>query len=111
VLRADETRALELLLDDEVDLGRVTVVPPETPEVAAATMTLKLREDRPHHIGLEYACDGACLVVVARPWAPGWRAEVDGVRAGLVRANGAGLGVVVPPGRHHVTLGYRPWSR
>jgi hypothetical protein len=110
VLRADENRALELLLGDEVDLARVTVVPPGTPEVRAAAMTLDLLEDRPHRLELDCACDGPCLVVVARPWAPGWQAEIDGVPAGLVRTNVAGLGVVVPAGRHHVSLGYRPWS-
>jgi uncharacterized membrane protein YfhO len=54
-------------------------------------------------------CDGPCLVVAARPWAPGWRALVDGRPALLVRANLAGLGVVVPAGEHGVELDYNPW--
>ena len=54
-------------------------------------------------------CDGPCLVVVAQPWAPGWRAKVDGEPVPLVRTNIAGLGVVTPAGRHSVAFEYRPW--
>ena len=52
----------------------------------------------------------ARLVVVAQPWAPGWRATVDGERAPLVRTNVAGLGVVTTAGRHSITFEYHPWS-
>jgi len=110
VIRAEEARATELLLGDTLDLGRVTVVPPETPVIAADAMMLDVLDDRPHRLELECACSGPCLVAVARPWAPGWQAEIDGVRVGLVRTNLAGLGVVVPSQRHRVVLAYSPWS-
>ena len=49
-------------------------------------------------------------MVLAQPWAPGWRAEVDGQQTNLVRTDVAGMGVVTPPGRHQVRLTYHPWS-
>jgi uncharacterized membrane protein YfhO len=48
-------------------------------------------------------------VVAARPWAPGWRAFVDGAELPVVLANLAGLGVVVPAGEHRVAFEYHPW--
>jgi uncharacterized membrane protein YfhO len=54
--------------------------------------------------------DGPCLLLLARPWAPGWQARVDGAPANLVRANLAGLGVLVPAGEHAAELRYRAWS-
>jgi uncharacterized membrane protein YfhO len=47
-------------------------------------------------------------VVVMDPWYPGWRAEVDGQRAPLLRADYAFMAVPVPAGRHEVVLRYRP---
>lgn len=48
------------------------------------------------------------LLVVMDPWYPGWRAEVDGQRAPLLRADYAFMAVPVPAGRHEVVLRYRP---
>ena len=47
------------------------------------------------------------LLVVSEAWFPGWRADVDGDRVEVVRANGLVLGVPVGPGRHVVRLRYR----
>lgn len=47
------------------------------------------------------------LLVVAETWFPGWRAQVDGHDAPVLQADGAFLGVVIPAGRHEVTLSYR----
>ena len=48
------------------------------------------------------------LVVVTTFPDPGWRAEVDGRPADLVEVFGIVMGVPVGPGRHEVTLTYRP---
>jgi len=78
------------------------------PSIDARAMSLELWRRTPTRLEANTECDGPCLLVLAQPWAPGWRARVDGAPAPLVRTNVAGLGVIVPAGRHTVELDYRP---
>ena len=50
------------------------------------------------------------LVVISEAAWKGWRAEVDGHPANIVRANHAFLGVFVPAGKHTIRLTYLPQS-
>ncbi len=45
-------------------------------------------------------------LVVSETMIPGWRAEIDGNEAPLVRANGISMALLIPPGAHRVTLSY-----
>jgi hypothetical protein len=47
-------------------------------------------------------------LVVLDTFANGWSAEVDGVPAEILRANGLFRAVRLAPGRHHVRFAYRP---
>jgi uncharacterized membrane protein YfhO len=49
-------------------------------------------------------------VVFSANNAAGWRARVDGRPAPILAVDGALMGVLVPPGRHSVRLGYLPRS-
>lgn len=90
-----------------VDFETTALVGEGTPNVEADVFSLELWRRTPTEVAATVECDGTCLVVIAQPWAPGWRAEVDGEGAPVVRTNIAGLGVVAPPGRHHVDFSYR----
>jgi hypothetical protein len=79
-------------------------------DVDASVVSLELWTRTPTSVEASVECDGPCLVVVAQPWAPGWRSTVDGGDVPLVRTNIAGLGAVAPAGRHNVEFSYRPWS-
>jgi hypothetical protein len=92
-----------------VDYETTAVVPPGTPAVAAEQIRIEVLQSIGTRVEADVVCDGPCLVVVAQPWAPGWRVRVDGEPADLVRANLAGLGALVPAGRHRVLLSYHPW--
>lgn len=59
-------------------------------------------------IDIRLAADAASFVVVSEAWFPGWSAEVDGVPADVLRANGVLLGVPVPAGARELELRYRP---
>ena len=100
----------DVLAADAVDFERAALVPEGEGGVVAAEKTglevVSIQGDRAR---ARVECDGPCFVTLARPWAPGWRTTVDGVNAGLVRANLAGLGVVVPAGQHDVEFSYHPW--
>jgi uncharacterized membrane protein YfhO len=54
---------------------------------------------------VETATDG--LLVLADPWYPQWRVEVDGRPAELLRVDHAFRGVRVPAGSHRVTFTYQ----
>jgi hypothetical protein len=98
-----------LLVSDEIDFSTSAVVPAGTPAVNADRVEYRVDLRQGSRIEGTADCDGPCLVLVARPWAPGWSAAVDGRRQPVVLANLAGLGVVVPPGTHRVEFDYNPW--
>jgi uncharacterized membrane protein YfhO len=50
------------------------------------------------------------FVVISEAAWKGWRADVDGQPAKIVRANHAFLGVFVPAGKHAIRLTYLPQS-
>jgi hypothetical protein len=93
-----------------LDFETTGLVGAGTPTVSASAVGLELWRRTPTLVEASVDCDGPCLVVVAQPWAPGWRATIDGGPATLVQTNIAGLGVVAPAGRNPVTFEYRPWS-
>lgn len=66
--------------------------------------------DQPSYVGVdvEMACKG--MVVVSDNYYPGWHAAVDGNAAEIWKVNTVIRGVVVGPGKHKVTMTYRPFS-
>ncbi|MFV2073844.1 MAG: hypothetical protein ACC742_14480, partial [Thermoanaerobaculales bacterium] len=103
------TGGWDVLTSEKVDFTTTAVVPDGSARVAAGKVAIEPLALASARISAVVSCDGPCLVVLARPWAPGWRASIDGTAAPLVRANLAGLGLVAPPGRHEVVLSYNPW--
>jgi hypothetical protein len=109
VIVADEVTGWQTLIDETFDLRTTAVIPEPSVEVAAGQMQLEQLAASATRLTVQVSCDGPCLVVIARPWAPGWRASVDGKPAPLIRTNLAGLGAVSPAGSHQVELRYNPW--
>jgi hypothetical protein len=99
----------DLVMSGTVDFSTSTVVPAGTRGVAADRAEISIERAEGSVIEVATDCDGPCLVLVARPWAPGWTVAVDGAGAPLVLANLSGLGVVAPPGTHRVVFDYNPW--
>jgi hypothetical protein len=106
----EEPEATPKLLDlvEGIDFETVALVGAGAPGVNASHVHLELWRRTPILVEASVECDGPCLVLVAQPWAPGWRASVEGDPARLVRTNIAGLGVVAPAGRHSIAFEYRP---
>jgi len=67
-------------------------------------------ERRPGRLRVELESAGRQVLVLAESWHEGWRAEVDGVRAPVLKAYGDLIGVVVEDGAHDVVLRFRPMS-
>jgi hypothetical protein len=106
---ADDAMGWRLMTAEDFDFQTGAVVPAPGIEAAATVARVIDAETGAAVVRAILRCDGPCLLVVARPWAPGWRATVDGAAARLVRANLAGMGAAVPAGEHEVVLEYNPW--
>jgi hypothetical protein len=52
--------------------------------------------------------DERCFLVISEVWHPGWQARLDGRPVDLHRTEIALMGLYVPPGRHTLTLLFRP---
>lgn len=77
----------------------------ETPPTAPVTLT----DWKPEAVTLRAdSGESPAFLVYAGAAYPGWKAWVDGAPTRLFRANGALMGVSVPPGKHQVLLVYRP---
>jgi hypothetical protein len=74
----------------------------------SAGCALRWIEDEPDRVAFEAEAADRAFVVLADTWFPGWTAEVDGQAASLFRVNQLTRGVVVPAGRHRVTMRYVP---
>ncbi len=97
-------------LETDIDFSKIALLS-GTNVSASATVTdfefLGTPSDRT--IWLNTHCDGPCLVVVARPWAPGWKARVNGKPVPVLITNFAGMGVMANGGEAIVELSYHPW--
>jgi len=105
----DDPRTL-LEVAEVNDFETTAMVGGGVPTVNATSMSLELWRRTPSRVEATAECDGPCLVVLAQPWAPGWRGEVDDRRVDLVHTDIAGMGVVAPAGRHRVEFTYHPWG-
>lgn len=75
-----------------------------------ATARLSILDDRPGRAVVGVQASGPVLLVVSEAYHSGWRAAVDDRETEVLRVNGDFMGCVVPPGRHRVSLAFRPWS-
>jgi hypothetical protein len=87
--------------------GGTVVEGPVAAGPAAAGGEARLVEEAPCRVVVEAASEGRALLVLNDAFAPGWRAEVDGREAAILRANALVRGVWLEPGRHRVVFDYR----
>lgn len=80
------------------------------PAAGAPAGHLEVLQDDPERVRIAVTAATPAALVVGDAWASGWRATVDGEPAGLDRANLIYRAVVVPAGRHEVSMEYRPQS-
>ena len=68
----------------------------------------RLVTDGQNEVVVEAGLQADGFLVLRDSYDPSWRAEVDGLPAGIVRANGAYRAVHLTPGRHVIRFRYRP---
>lgn len=74
----------------------------------SAGRVVSSRTSRPERQEYVVEADGPGVLVVRDSFAPGWKADVDGRAAPLLRANGRHRAVALSGGRHEVRLAYQP---
>jgi uncharacterized membrane protein YfhO len=92
-----------------MDSSQATVV--EGPARGASQQQpadLRVLEYRENSYKIRYSSASDTLVRVSVPYAPGWKARVDGIGVAVTPADYAFLGVTVPAGEHDLTLEFGP---
>ncbi|HEY7369677.1 MAG TPA: YfhO family protein, partial [Thermoanaerobaculia bacterium] len=69
-----------------------------------------LVQDSPERVVVAVENRSTGYLVLADAWYPGWRADVDGRRTEIFRADGMFRAVHIAPGSHRVAFVYRPVS-
>lgn len=83
----------------------------EPPHPAAPSPPIAVADDGPNRLVAELPADlAAGWLVLAEPYAPGWKATVDGRSTAVLRADGGIRAVAVPGGARTVVLWYDPAS-
>jgi hypothetical protein len=75
-----------------------------------ATGSVTFITDAPERVALRVEATGPGFLFLADAWAPGWVAQVNGVRQEIVRANHTFRLVEVPAGQSDVIFTYQPAS-
>jgi hypothetical protein len=106
---------LRQLLDPRFDAEREVVItsdaaPVARPEAPGLVAEARVVGRTTGTVDVEARLDGAGTLVLAEAWAPGWKVDVDGRPAPLLRANGLFRGVRLAAGAHRVRFEYAPRS-
>jgi hypothetical protein len=97
------------LADPKFDAGQTVILPvaPATNPGSRADQ-VTVTQDAPGQVAFATSSSGAGVLVVSESYFPGWQARLDGQPAPLLPADGALMGVWVPPGAHQVSLVFQP---
>jgi Bacterial membrane protein YfhO len=98
---------------ERIDVERVALV--EEPDAlepgpTGSAGTSVIDEDLAGAIRITVKAPTRGLLVLAESFHPGWRVNVDGADARVLRVNGDFMGVVVEPGDHAVSFSFAPRS-
>ncbi|MEW6742721.1 MAG: YfhO family protein [Planctomycetota bacterium] len=109
----DAEQRLAALADGDFQPRREAIVeeaPADHPLEALAGGSCRLTRPRAEEIVVETEAAGPAFLVITESFFPGWRAEINGLPAPLLRTDHAFMGVPLPGGRHEVRVSYRPRS-
>jgi hypothetical protein len=84
--------------------------PPLEQPMPSRPPAVEIIHSLPGEMRVEVATEGAGVLVVSDPYAPGWVASVDGAPAEILIANHAFRAVQVSAGEHTIEFRYRPLS-
>jgi hypothetical protein len=110
IVAPNEWNAYDMMNNGTFDLRTTALTVQAKPGIAAcdAADDVTAIEDKPTSllVKVDMACRG--LLVISDNFFPGWKAQLDGSAVEIWKVNTAIRGVIVPAGRHTVTMNYRP---
>ncbi len=111
-IAGDEAQSLSLLAGgafrpsrEAILLENPGIVPHDSLDSSARIVSYRTND-----VAIESRASAPGILVLSDTWYPGWRADVDGAPASLLRANHTMRAVVVPAGTHTVRFMFRPAS-
>jgi hypothetical protein len=84
-----------------------TVVWEDGPDLVSGGGTVQWKSAAPEKLELDVNATSDSALVVADAFAVGWKATLDGKETPIYPVDGAARGVVVPAGKHSVSMTYR----
>ena len=112
VVAPNEWNAYDMMNTGDFDLRTTALTVHAKPSLPTCDGADKVTaiDDQPTSlfVQVDMACRG--MLVVSDNFFPGWNAELDGNAVDIWKVNTAIRGVIVPAGRHTVTMKYRPVS-
>ena len=110
----DAEKAWREVVDGKTDL-RTTAVLDRAPDPAPSAKPgsiamVSILEDLPERLAARTTTDANGILVVTDLAYPGWKVELDGRAAPLLRSDGYLRAVALPAGEHRVVFQYRPLS-
>lgn len=109
VIQPDDKETVRTLFSEDFSF-KDTVILPESPSPAPqeGAAALTVQKDSPNELIITTVSDVPKLLYVADTFDPGWAAEIDGIRAPVLRANFDFRAVAVPAGAHTIRMMYWP---
>ena len=111
IAEPEEEKLWQRLADPAFDPARqvlLTELPAGYQSQPSCSGEVALQTIAPERTTLSVTVQQPCILVLSELDYPGWTAAVDGRQAGLLRADGALRGLVVPAGQHAVSLDFHP---
>lgn len=113
IVAPNEWNAYDMMNTGTFDLRTTALTVQSKPSLATCDAPDKVTAiDDKATTSLSVKVDMACrgLLVISDNFYPGWKAQLDGNAVDIWKVNTAIRGVIVPAGRHTVTMEYRPMS-
>jgi hypothetical protein len=111
-VQPDDALARQRLSAADLDPGAVAILAEEPPLSlgGGGQGTARLVERLPNRLAFEVETPADGLLLLSEVYYPGWRAEVDGQEAPILRADTVLRAVPVTAGVHRVEMDFRPWT-
>lgn len=106
----DYERGVEAMVEEAHVAHLSGALSARAPRPPRAGQFAAIRHYEENRVVVEATSAEGGLLVLHDLFYPGWRAQVDGVAAPIVKADLLFRGVEIPPGRHTVTFAFEPLS-
>ncbi|MGQ9552554.1 MAG: YfhO family protein [Anaerolineae bacterium] len=106
----DADQAMTMLADPSFDPSRMLVIegPAPQPTPAIGVESLSFVADEPEQVRLSAYLTQPGYILLSTPFAPGWRARLDGSEVPIWKADLAFMAVFLTAGQHTLELAYYP---